>query len=194
LPVSKESAQKVFNQLLQNIRLENCQFYPEVVNAIFRRVPARIEAENYDHEGPGKSYSIRGAAQNAKYYRTSEPVPVSLIDTGGRRGGQAIQLNAEEWTSYSFTSLSAQRYQLKLRVRPVSTPAAFKVSVGPFTREISVTEPGWAEVAAGAVDLPGGESQLKFAVTQGELEFDWLSFAADQHPPESPQASRPSYE
>ena len=47
-----EEAQKTFDQLLQNIRLENCVMHPDVVNAIFRRVPGRVEAENYGHEGP----------------------------------------------------------------------------------------------------------------------------------------------
>ena len=46
-----EMARKALNELLQNIRLENCVFFPDVVNAIFRRVPGTVEAENYGHEG-----------------------------------------------------------------------------------------------------------------------------------------------
>lgn len=59
---SAELAQKAFDQLLVNIRLENCVFFPDVVNAMFRRAPGRIEAENYGHDGPNQSYFVKDAA------------------------------------------------------------------------------------------------------------------------------------
>src|SRR5690606_31234963 len=52
---SKELAEKAFNELLENIKLENCTYYPDVVNSILRTVPAKIEAENYGHNGYGVS-------------------------------------------------------------------------------------------------------------------------------------------
>ena len=75
---SPEAAQKAFDELLRNIRLENCEFYPAVVNAILRQVPGKVEAENYGHEGLNTSYFVEANTANAKYYRTSEPVPVEL--------------------------------------------------------------------------------------------------------------------
>src|SRR4029077_12368301 len=55
---SREVAQKAFDELLENIRLENCQFFPDVVNSMMRRAPARIEAGNFGHEGLDKSYFV----------------------------------------------------------------------------------------------------------------------------------------
>ncbi len=56
---SPEIAQKAFDELLQNIRLENCIFFPDVVNALFHRVPGKVEAENYGHEGLNHSYFVK---------------------------------------------------------------------------------------------------------------------------------------
>jgi aryl-phospho-beta-D-glucosidase BglC (GH1 family) len=42
---STEAAQKTFDELLQNIRLENCAFHPDVVNAMFRRTSGKVEAK-----------------------------------------------------------------------------------------------------------------------------------------------------
>src|SRR5208282_432423 len=98
---SPEASQKAFDELLQNIRLENCVFFPDVVNALFRRVPGKVEAENYDHEGLNNSYFVKTNTARAGYYRTSEPVPVELLE----KNGQAIRLNADEWTAYAVNSL-----------------------------------------------------------------------------------------
>ena len=72
---AQEAAQKVFDQLLQNIRLENCVYHADVVSALFRRAPGRVEAENYGPEGPDKTYRVNEPEKNASLYRKSEPVP-----------------------------------------------------------------------------------------------------------------------
>ena len=100
---SRERAQTAFDQLLKNIRLENCVYYPDVVSAVLRRVPGRVEAENYGHEGLNRSYSVKRTTENARLYRTSEPVTIEPVGKEGSRWSseQAIQLIAEEWTAYT---------------------------------------------------------------------------------------------
>ena len=91
---SAEAAQKTFDELLQNIRLENCVMHPDVVNAIFRRVPGRVEAENYGHEGLNHSYFVKDATQPSKLYRPSEPVPVEPIAAAAAVGAGATRSRA----------------------------------------------------------------------------------------------------
>ena len=86
----RQAAQQTLDELLENIKLENCVYYPDVVNAILRRVPGSVEAENYGHDGAGKSYSVKDASVRSEYYRTSEPVPVVIAD--GLKGESQVTL------------------------------------------------------------------------------------------------------
>ena len=82
---ARETAQKAFDELLVNIRLENCVPFPDVVNAMLRRAPARIEAENYGQEGQNKSFFVKDSNHHSQRYRVSEPVCVTSCETNGRR-------------------------------------------------------------------------------------------------------------
>ena len=169
---SPEAAQTAFDELLKNIRLENCVFYPDVVNALFRRVPGKVEAENYGHEGLNHSYFVKDSGQPAKYYRTSEPVPIELVDNSG----QAIRLGADEWTAYVINSPEARNYALAVRAKAVSAPAVFEISVNGSSQEITVTDKGWIELKLEPVRLVSGANQLKLTVKSGAAAFDWMSF------------------
>src|SRR5262249_23274269 len=116
---SQPVAQKAFDQLLQNIKLENCRYFPDVVSAIFRRVPGKVEAENYGHEGSGKSYSVKDNAQRSKFYRKSEPVLIELLKDEGWASEQAVHLKTDEWTAYAINSLVPAGYSGELRLPAV---------------------------------------------------------------------------
>ena len=92
-----EVAQKALGELLVNTRLENCTYFPDVVNGILRRAPTRIEGENYGLGGPNVSYSVKDMTRKAEYYRIDEPVMVKLREGQRRRSGQYITLSADEW-------------------------------------------------------------------------------------------------
>ena len=42
----------------QNIKIENCDYFEDVCNAINTRIPGKIEAENFGFEGYKKSYFV----------------------------------------------------------------------------------------------------------------------------------------
>lgn len=168
---SPETAQKAFAELLQNIRLANCEFFPDVVNALFRRVPGKVEAENYGQEGLNHSYLVKNTAQKSGHYRTSEPVPVELVESG-----QAIRLNAGEWTAYGVGSLAAKSYALTVRAKAESASAVFQISVNGSSQEITVVSNGWVECKLKAVSLASGTNQMKVSVKNGSVGFDWIEF------------------
>jgi hypothetical protein len=177
---STEIAQKAFDQLLRNIQLENCQYFQDVINSLFHRVPARIEAENYGHEGSMKSYSVKGTEgfNNAKNYRTLEPVPVALIEAKGDRwlSEQAIRLTGGEWTAYNIASPEARAYKPVLKVKASSSPAFVEISANDVVQEQAEAEKNWSEITLKPIALVKGSNKIKLAVKQGTVDIDWIEF------------------
>jgi endoglucanase len=172
---SKEVAQKTLEQLLKNIRFENCVYRPEVASALFHRVPGKVEAENYGHDGPGQSYSVADGSCRANYYRTMEPVPIVLIGEN-QRSGQAIELKAQEWTTYALESQIACSCAATARVKAEHPPAVFQLSVNDSAQEVTIRQEGWVELKFGQVSFAKGTNRLKFAVKRGRICFDWVGF------------------
>ncbi len=175
---AREEARRIFDRLLQNIRLDRCQYFPDVVNAIFRRVPGKVEAENYGHEGPGKSYLVGNESRKSRFYRTSEPVLVEPLEASGSRGGseQCVKLDAGEWTAYALTSLEPASYHLTVRVKAAKAPAAFQVLVNDQPQQASAAQEGWTELRLKEVLLLKGVNHIRLLVRQGTLTVDWLDF------------------
>ncbi len=176
---SPELAQEAFNQLLQNIRLENCQYFPDVVNSILRRVPGKVEAEDYGHRGLNVSYYLEDCSQKSKYYRRSEPVPVELIRSARNRWSsqQAIRLGSGEWTAYTVGSRQSRQFQASVRAEAATLPAAFDLSVNGHAQEIRMDQAKeWRELNLQPVTLSTGANQVKLRVTSGTVSFDWMRF------------------
>jgi hypothetical protein len=175
---SKELAEKAFDELIENIKLENCVYFPDVVNAIFRRVPGKVEAENYGHEGPNKSYFVRDVGRKAKHYRTSEPVAVEVIEgQNGKRwtSEQYIKLGEGEWTSYEINSRKTQTYRAVVRAKAEGA-ASFVFSLNGQSKEINITDADWVEMKLDEVEFSEGTNRFKIAVSSGRVYFDWFDF------------------
>ena len=176
---ARDAAQKTFDELLENIRIENCVFFADVANALLRRVPGRIEAENYGHDGANKSYSVKNATEKSQYYRVLEPVPVEPIAGASRRSsGQAIKLAEGEWTTYTINSQISKDYSAVLRARGDGSPAVVELSIGGHAQDATITGSDWAEVALKAVPFSQGPNQLKLLVKSGTATLDWVAFGA----------------
>jgi hypothetical protein len=175
---SKETAQKAFDGLLQNIKLENCEYRGDVVNALFHRVPGKVEAENYGHEGLNKSYYVKDVNFVSKYYRITEPVPVEVIvdQSKERSSGQCIRLDAEEWTAYKINSQKQQTYNTVVRAKAETIPATFIFLLNGQSKEIEITEQGWNDINLKAQKFSQGVNNLKLEVKNSIINFDWVKF------------------
>jgi len=173
---SAQVAQKAFDELIENIKLENCVYFPDVVNAILRRVPGRIEAENYGHQGPGRSYFVKDGEQKAKYYRTSEPVPIVALDPDDTRlhAGQCIRLGEGEWTAYEVDTRGYGQLRVTIRAKAEVVPAAFEISCDDMGREVSIAQTGWNEIDLDTVELAEGTHRVVLTVRRGTICFDWI--------------------
>jgi hypothetical protein len=176
---SPADAQRAFDSLLRNIRLENCLFRPAVVNALFHCLPAKVEAENYGHQGPGKSYFVKDSTENARRYRTLEPVAIEAIPSpsnGRRSSGLAIKLNEGEWTAYTVNSTEGKTYEPVVRARMETAPATLEFSVGQQVQETAITNGDWVEIKLKGVTVAEGANRLKLQASRGTILLDWVWF------------------
>jgi cellulase (glycosyl hydrolase family 5)/uncharacterized protein DUF5077 len=171
---SAEIAQKAFDELLRNIRLENCVFFPEVVNAMLRQAPARIEAENFGQEGAGKSYQVEDLRHHSAFYRQSEPVSISSQNGTRRQSSQYVTLKASEWTAYTIDSRAPKDYHVSVRAKVAAAPAEIQLSVGDQVRTVTLSHSEWSEVKIGTFALVQGQNRLKLQVKTGAADMDWL--------------------
>ncbi len=171
---SRQLAQKALDELLENIKLENCIYYPDVVNAILRRAPGIVEAENYGHEGAGKSYFILNTKQNSQLYRKSEPVPVIADDERGER--KSVRLQANEWTAYVINSEHPQKYHCFARVKAETSPTVLIFTSGRYQIPIKLENTDWKEIDLGEIPLIGRENRFQIKVQNGQVLIDWFRF------------------
>jgi endoglucanase len=184
----KAEAQKILQQLLQNIRLENCVYHPDVVQALFRRVPGKVEAENYSHGGKNISYWVNDDSQRSSRYRLSEPVLVEPVEpaelaaqnTRRRSSSQAIKLSAGEWTAYDINSLELKTYAVTIKVKAEKLPAKLAISLNEASpdkyQQVNISQEGWRELKLDPVPLLKGPNHLKLLVSSGTISIDWIDF------------------
>lgn len=182
---TREVTQRAFDEFLDNIRLESCTHFPDVVNAMLRRVPARIEAENFGHAGPGISYGVKDPARRSQYYRPTEAVTIKVREAQRPRTDQFIVLAATEWTAYQIESDAPRMATIALRLRAEATPAKAQLRINEQIFAVAVSEQVWTEIKLTAVQLRRGNNQLKWTVQQSTIELDWMDV---QLPEESNQA------
>ncbi len=170
-----EIAQQALDELLINIRLANCVFFPDVVNAMLRRAPVRVEGENYGREGVNQSYFVRDTNQLSKFYRLAEPVTISARATArSKESAQYVSLNAEEWTAYDVASDSLKDYQVTIKAQATDAPAEAQLISGNQVRRLTLQPNTWQEIKLEAITLNRGANRLKFLATHGAVDLDWI--------------------
>ena len=174
-----EEALKIFNEFIENIKLKNCVYFENVVSSIFRRVPAKIEAENFGRQGEGKSYSVLEPREISKIYRTEEPVKIELFNevmTGQSRRPVDLCaiLQKSEWLAYDFNSFTDKKLDLVVNVKSEKGKGKLKFSAGDQNVEIEVLEGDWTEIYAGKIKVNKGKNSIKMTVTEGILKIDWF--------------------
>lgn len=177
---SMGAAQKTFDELLQNIQLKNCAFRPDVVSAMLRQIPGKVEAKNYGQDGPNKSYFVKDAGKNAKLYRTSEPVQISSVSTN-QNSEQVVTLGAGEWTAYTIDCTTANdNYETVVRAKAENIPAEAQLLIDDLPCDVKISTNAWSEINLGAHPLSSGPHRLKWLVKSGTVQLDWFELTPEQ--------------
>ncbi|KAA3610435.1 MAG: glycoside hydrolase family 5 protein [Calditrichaeota bacterium] len=174
---SENLATKAFDELIENIKLNNCVFFPDVVNSLFRRVPAKIEAENYGHDGYNKSYFVTDTSARAKYYRVNEPVAIELFDFTENQfwSEQCIKLNSKEWVTYSFDNSELDKAKIIIRAKTNKDNSAFKFTLNDKSISQNLKNKDWQEIVLNDLKLTRGRNKIRLFVDTGRISFDWIN-------------------
>jgi aryl-phospho-beta-D-glucosidase BglC (GH1 family) len=174
--LSKDSAEMIFTQLLENIKVENCEYLEHITKAWFRKVPAKIYAVNYGHDGEGISYTVNDTTK-AEYYRTTEPVKTVLLPntSGQRRASEiAVLLNEGEGTLYTVFATEDFNSTVKVKAKTTQPNSNFKISVNDTSREISLPDTTWTELVIENQNFVRGKNTLKAEVLSGILTLQYF--------------------
>jgi len=171
-PGSAVDAEKSFNEFLENIQLKNCICYPEVVNAMFRRLPVKIEAENYGHDGFQKSYFVKDTLTRSAVYRMKEPVPVKVF--GKDKSELCIELTAGEWVEYAFDCNTKPANKIVIRAKALKEPARITVAVNGIRSDIGIESLDWSESKSDAFRFIPGLNKLTVLIKSGTIQLDWI--------------------
>jgi hypothetical protein len=174
----KAVADKAFTELLKNIKLSNCTYFEDVCNAILTRVPGKIEAENYGHQGYKHSYFVLDTLAKSETYRKSEPVKIYVDseDENQYWSEQSIELQKSEWVDYTFQSLEKRAYNLTVRASALTRPTKISIEINGKKIKTEVTDMTLTEKNIGKVELKKGENKVRIRVTSNVLKMDWLRF------------------
>jgi len=182
---SREAAQATFDEFLENIQMSRCNYRKEVVNAMLRRVPARIQAENYGYKGPGKSFEVKWEPMKEPDYRRDGPA--ESLSAVYRIGHTADG----EWLSYDVESPSDGTFDLHFRVASGGRRGALRVELdgqdftGPIAVPFTNGSDNWTVISKTGVEIPKGTHALRLFVVTGGFDIDWFSvrFAGAAEPP-----------
>lgn len=171
-------AEKAFNDLLENIKIANCDYFEDVCNAINTRIPGKIEAENYGFGGYNKSYFVLDTLNKSKFYRKTEPVQIKLDseDKDQLWSDQSVELQKSEWLAYTFNCLDTKKHQLMMNASAIDLPAEVEIWINNKKANFTVINKDLKEVPIGSFKLINGINKIKILVKLNSLKLDWFKF------------------
>jgi len=174
----KAVSEKALNELLENIKLSNCIYFEDVCNAILTRIPGKIEAENYGHQGYNQSYFVLDTLTKSGVYRKNEPVKIKVDSEDENQfwSEQSIELQQSEWVVYNFQSLEKRKYNLSIRASALEGTAIIVILINDKKVKIDVNSTYFSEIAVGDYKLNKGDNKVKILVKSKTLKVDWISF------------------
>jgi endoglucanase len=171
-------AEKALNDFIENIKLSNCDFFEDVCNAILTRIPSKIEAENYGHQGFYRSYFVLDTLKKSEFYRKNEPVKI-ILDSKIKDqfwSDQSVELRKSEWLVYNFNGPDNKKHQLSLMASAYGEPVKLTIWINKKKVDFSVINKDLNELKVGNFKLKKGENKIKIQVESNILKLDWIRF------------------
>ena len=171
-------AEKVLEDFIENIKLANCDYFEDVCNAILTRIPGKIEAENYGHNGFNLSYFVSDTMNKSKFYRKNEPVQIVLDSKDEKQfwSEQSIELKKSEWVVYNFESLEKGKSFLTIRASAFDVPTKLILVINKKKVKVKISNSQLSDVKIGNYNINEGKNTIKIMVSSGKIKLDWIKF------------------
>ncbi len=192
IEVDAGEAESILNQYLDNIRFENCDYLPETVNAMMRRVPFRIPAEAYEMKGLGRSYYFRENVTTHLNIRREEGANLKFISgkdseypsykyAGKQHHAEeeslCLTLQKGDWVKYEVNAQGDTPTDLSAHLcgNTPDTEIEFWLNSETAVCGPLKIDQGWHRQTLSTNQLiPGGKHSLKVIVKKGSVSLDWM--------------------
>jgi aryl-phospho-beta-D-glucosidase BglC (GH1 family) len=163
------------------LALASSDAFGQVVRPI--PVPGRIEAENYDTNGPGVSYYDDTAGNAGGVYRNEDVDIQATTDTGG--GYNVGWNNTGEWLNYTLNVQTTAVYQFAFRVASAAGAGNILVSLDGIPL-CSVTTPmtggwqAWQTVTVSNLVIAAGHHLMRLDVQTGGQNLNYVHVTTER--------------
>ncbi len=152
-----------------------CEASAQVVRPI--PVPGRVEAENYDANGPTVSYFDDTAGNSGNVYRTDAVDIEATSDTVG--GYNVGWIGSGEWLNYTLNVQTTAVYQLAFRVASGNGPGNIQVALDglPLCTVVTPLTGGWQTwqtVTVSNLVIRGGQRELRLDFRVGGQNLNYI--------------------
>jgi len=190
------SAVKAFDDLAEALRLENCEFHPDVVDALLRKdhhgrnqayrlynLPGILPCAEYDLGAEGIAYHDADDANEGGAFR-NDGVDLRRMEDEGREELAVSHIEADEWMNYHIRSTMTGRCEIRARVYPLESGGALSLFIDgrPLIAEVrlpgKLTWKQWQWFSLGAAGLDAGPHVLRLAFAHGGFLIDQIEFVA----------------
>lgn len=181
--LSKEDAQGILGEYLENLKLENCVLVDEVVNSLFRRPDIEIPAIFYSWDQEARIQNSRNLNVG---FRVDDGRDIIFVqgdrDKPNFAHGGGASWNEDEWLcvrtqsneslNYWFTCRKAMRVALCVDVI-VNTVSKVNLTVNDKTSEMNLNQLGRQCADGAVIEVPDGKSSILIHVLEGDVQ--WIS-------------------
>jgi hypothetical protein len=141
------------------------------------KLPAQVEAENYDKGGEGVAFHDWDQGNSGGAYRGDD---VDLLPTDDRGGGYVLSsIQDGEWVEYTLQVPEAGKYQVDFRILNPEGRGRVRFEydgqILGDARNLPATPAGeWREADLGQISLSAGQHILRIHIEQGGWQWNWF--------------------
>jgi endoglucanase len=212
---SAATAKATLMELAENLKMENCVYHKDVIDAMFRQVhddttlpfaankiPGVIYASDYDLGKYNRAYVD---TDTATYHVSTGSYTAWNSGWTYRNDGVDIQSNSDsdpdanklnvgwtangEWLLFTLNVDSSAAYNITLRYSASSATSVIRLNINGIDQTSSITLPAttdWGNITISDVILYKGVQKFKFFIEKGGANFGYLKFDLSKQVKDTP--------
>lgn len=199
-----DSCYETLMQIADNLKIENCIYHPDVIDAMFRQqteattvpykklvVPGVIHAVDFDmgrydiayHDVDYKNDKGRGRWNRGHQYRNDGvDIEISKDSSELSNGYNVAWIEDGEWMLYTINVEESGSYQISCRVEGSERAGSFHLDIDDkdvtdeiFT-DVTAEDQRWTDVVVNNIELEKGKHKMKFYAERGGFNLNYFQF------------------